>query len=615
MSTLLSGYFGMVCPGEAARNERESDWFCEAADAFPAAAKRTRLGGSVSGAVCIPDALGPVCHNDAASGDWIIFDGRLDEPEAPTGGAPARALAAYRTWGADCPRYLIGDYAFALWDARRATLFAARDPAQSRPLYYAVDGPRFLFASDPRLLLKAGIAPGWDHDYLTTYMVLANLNGERTPYAAIRQIPGGHSVEASRAGVQVRQWWQLPEAESLRYRRNEEYEEHLRVLLRQAVQARLRTARGPVAVALSRGIDSAAIAATAQGLLRDGDAACSSVEAITIALPDYPEGDESRDATRIAAHLKMPQRVVNAQPHPADIVPLLSLLPEPSGLPDRYNLWEPVRDACAARDCRVLLTGAGGEAFTSPPYYLADLWRTRRFPMLLREMARWTTGMPLVDVLQTLLRGLQQPSYDWTPEKRLPRYPWLLRPERCKTDLHSQSLPHPVLRDSYYACIEAGQVTPALQPLFRPAGVELRNPLLDRRIVEFAYSLPVELRLRRRLSDGRIRNKPLLRAAFAAEVPLALTQTNAHLRKYSGHAQSQTMSAFRRRLDCPPDGFAEVVDIDVLRSCLSELQQDRGEKRYLALTTVLADWLAAMEASNRPNILREDRAHLTTGRR
>ena len=96
-----------------------------------------------------PDVPGTVVVADARLDDRDTLCGALGLPPAARAAHDDRALIAkaYRRWGADCPRHLLGDYAFAVWDAAKRTLFCARDHAGVRPFYYAETRRGFVFAS------------------------------------------------------------------------------------------------------------------------------------------------------------------------------------------------------------------------------------------------------------------------------------------------------------------------------------------------------------------------------------------------------------------------------------------------------------------------------------
>ena len=76
-------------------------------------------------------------------------------------------LSAWQKWGRDCPRYLIGDFAFAIWDARQRTLFCARDHIGARPSLLRLTPERLVFASDIRgVLAVPEVSDRLDEDYV-----------------------------------------------------------------------------------------------------------------------------------------------------------------------------------------------------------------------------------------------------------------------------------------------------------------------------------------------------------------------------------------------------------------------------------------------------------------
>lgn len=560
------------------------------------------------------DPLAP----DLEPGSWALCYGRLDglaELRAELGRHAGSAgaslaqlvLAAYVRWGIDCPRCLLGDYAFLLWDAGDRRLLAGRDPAQAVPLYYSIDGEAFRWASCPDPLAEAA-APTrrWDLDYLTTYTVLGNLNWERTPYADVYQVAGGTTVEIHQGKRTVRRWWNLPAAGSLRYRHARDYEAHFRSLLREAVRDRLVT-KGVASVTLSRGIDSSAIAATARELEREGSLSCAGLQAITGSEPDYPEGDESRDAAAIARHLGLAQQIVPTQPYPGDMRIALARSPEPCGVVNNWNFWASMQDVCRDTGSRVLLTGTGGELLSCNPYYLANMLRERRYLQLPGELRQWLgAGLPLRVPLQLAMAGLRGDRISpWEPRQKLPHYPWLRHPELCHVDLESLALPHPLARKLYNWIVEQGHVTAFLPPLFDRGGVELRHPLMDRRLLEFCYALPVSQKLPMRDARGDYHAKAMVRRAFANVLPPGMTKPNAASRVMSGRDLYRDWLTLRKILDRPPDGLEEVVDIPVLRKHAEAYRVDRGGKRWASLTSVLACWLASREQARSAGLLCE----------
>lgn len=545
---------------------------------------------------------------------WAVCDGRLDNEEElralchipDFGEAPSTAqqvLAAYAKWGVDCPVHLLGDYAFVLWDAGRRRLLCARDPAQSKSVFYVFNGTSFRWCRDlPPLLQEPDVSRAYDEIYLTTYMVMSSLNWERTPYKAIQQLSGGHLLVVEKGELRTRQWWQPPAPGSLRFKSDAECREQLRALLHDAVRVRLRS-QSPVAITLSRGADSASLAASAAFLMREGKAPCPSIQCVTFAAPHHPEADESDGAAAIARHLGTNHHIVAPSEDDGNFASSLGLLAEPSGMVVHWNEWKAVRRVCEEEGCRVLLTGIGGELFESQFLYLGDLARDKRWLMLAREFWRWKqAGTSFAAPAKATLRALREPASHWQPHKKLPFYPWLRDAERCKTDWHSLSLRHPIVQGDYHTFVECGAAMGGLQPLFTPAGIEVRNPLMDRRLIEFACALPLERRLPRPGADGRLMNKALLREAVEPELPLALTGPSKPLRAKMGARFERHHQRVSELLAAPPCGLKEaleeVIDLRVLREHLHQMQQDTGSKRYVALTLLLCSWLSQTAAQH-----------------
>ncbi|MGH7197718.1 MAG: lasso peptide isopeptide bond-forming cyclase, partial [Candidatus Omnitrophota bacterium] len=110
------------------------------------------------------DELQPL--EDPSGGAVVAFDGRLDNRGElisllcskvhfnPTKTDAELVLKSYLCWGEDCPRRILGDFAFAIWDKRKQQLFCARDPIGVKPFYYCFDGNKFLFCSEIQPLFK-----------------------------------------------------------------------------------------------------------------------------------------------------------------------------------------------------------------------------------------------------------------------------------------------------------------------------------------------------------------------------------------------------------------------------------------------------------------------------
>ena len=164
--------------------------------------------------------LGHQPMQDAATGNWIVFNGEIynfRELRAELEAAGIRfashsdtevILAAYRTWGEDCFRRLRGMFAVALWDAPRQRLVLARDHMGVKPLYCFNSDKYFLFASEVRTLLQTGLIPRkLDPDGIFTFLAFGSVYEPGTIVEGISAVPSGHRISLDREGLRTREYW------------------------------------------------------------------------------------------------------------------------------------------------------------------------------------------------------------------------------------------------------------------------------------------------------------------------------------------------------------------------------------------------------------------------
>ncbi len=185
-------------------------------------------------------------------------------------GLPDNALVghAFARWGADTPRHLKGDFAFAVWDAHARRLFCARDRMGVRPFYYLHEpGRRFAFATEIRALQALpGFPNTLDETHLADYL-LVTLDHTSTFFRAVRRLPAATHLAVGVEGVSGPQSYWAPDAHTeLVLADDEAYAEGFRAHFGQAVARRLES-RAPVGAALSGGLDSSSIAVVARDLL------------------------------------------------------------------------------------------------------------------------------------------------------------------------------------------------------------------------------------------------------------------------------------------------------------------------------------------------------------
>ncbi|PON18169.1 hypothetical protein C2W62_09350 [Candidatus Entotheonella serta] len=162
-------------------------------------------------------------------------------------------LAAYQCWDSDCAAHLIGDFAFAIWDAPKQRLFAARDAMAMRPLYYRAEPRRALFATEIKQLVALPDVPVRLYEPAVSAH-LAGLFGPLswTCYAGIIQLEPAHALVIDASEHRTWRYWDIDPDAEIRYPREADYAEHFMELFQESVRCRLRSVK-PVGLLLSGG--------------------------------------------------------------------------------------------------------------------------------------------------------------------------------------------------------------------------------------------------------------------------------------------------------------------------------------------------------------------------
>ncbi len=221
-------------------------------------------------------------------------------------------LAAHHRWGDDAPRHLIGDFAYALFDHRTHTLFAARDPMGMRPLFYHHTPNRTLVASEILQLLASGDVPALLHDAAVVRYLYGEFGvPDETFYREVKALPAGHALRIDRDGARVARSWQPDVERRERFIREQDYAERLRELFLRAVHDRLRDG-DPHALLLSGGVDSGSIAAAAGWLAEQGRVA-GPMHTYSWAFPTLPQCDERHLSRLVVERYGLPSVELDAE--------------------------------------------------------------------------------------------------------------------------------------------------------------------------------------------------------------------------------------------------------------------------------------------------------------
>lgn len=401
-------------------------------------------------------------------------------------------LPAYRLWGDACLEYLSGDFAFALWDSQQQRLFCARDQFGIVPFYYARVGNGLIFSNHLNCVrVHPQVSDRLNENAIADFLLFSmNMDMATTTFADIQKLPPGHALIWSEGRINVRRYWQLPEAvECLRYKNPEEYVEQFRELFDRSVADRLRT--DSAGTHLSGGMDSTSIAATAYELMT---ATGSPVDfrAYTIIYKQLLEDDEGDYATQVAEMAGFPIEYLVAEDYIGQAPEQKPeyLYPEPLLIPTQIAEVDITRRV--AGYSRVLLAGFGGDpAFYPSPSYWYKLLQTGQVGYLMRDLMSLIRSGRLprfgvrTQLRRWLGRGQQEIEFpDWfNPDFA----------ERANLKARQQEILSATPQTDRYGMTTAplwSNIFAWSDPGFTGFPVKVRFPFFDLRLVLFLLSVP-----------------------------------------------------------------------------------------------------------------------------
>jgi len=268
----------------------------------------------------------------------------------------------YKLMGTNFINLLDGMFAIALYDEEKETLLLARDKLGKKPLFYSIISEKsVVFASETKAILEIIRTKNFSHHALSEFMTFGYLTGERTAFTEVKSIPPAHFGLYSRNGWSVTKYWQPTYDSKLKISYKEAKEETKR-LLSESVEKRLISER-PVGVFLSGGVDSTLVSALLSKL-HPGD-----FKAFTIGFNDN-NIDESAHASKIAKYLGLKHEIKIVAPDPQILINnITNTLDQPFADTSIIPTYELAK--YAAREIVVAIGGDGGdEVFGGYPRYL-----------------------------------------------------------------------------------------------------------------------------------------------------------------------------------------------------------------------------------------------------
>ena len=432
-------------------------------------------------------------------------------------------MHSYEEWGEDFVHKLRGMFAFALWDARSQTLILVRDRIGIKPLYYTMlEDKTLVFGSELKAILAhPGVKRTIDPRALDLYLTLEYIPAPFSIFQNISKLPAGCLLVYRDGTIQVKNYWKLePNENSARILTKHQLNslmDELYALLKESVRMRL-ISDVPLGAFLSGGIDSSSIV----GLMHELGA--SPIKTFSIGFKESSY-DELRFARSVASKFRTDHEEFVLEPKALELTgKLIHHLDEPFG---DFSIFPTYLVSEMARThVKVILSGDGGdELFGGYEHYQAQKLSRPSVAFLFRKMlSPLLQPIPPSEKKKGVWNKIKRFSqgFEHDPQHRHLRWMIFLSKKNKKSlytadlqreldgiaplyqrtpfrDILNESVYFDSLNRELYLDLRAYLVDDILVKVDRMSmatSLETRVPILDHKVVEFAYSIPGDLKLK-----------------------------------------------------------------------------------------------------------------------
>lgn len=452
-----------------------------------------------------------VLSADARIDNRFELSQQLELPDLPLEmiGDSEFILAAYQKWGENCPKYLLGDFSFVIWDAKQEQLFCVRDHIGIKQFYFYLCDDLFVFGNDIEgLLAHKEVSKLLDDQTIAMFLKGEGIHTKRaTFFEKIKKLPPASTLTITRSDVIEKKYWRIEESPLINYNTYDEYVQKLKDLFESAVDVRLRTIY-PVVSHLSGGIDSSPIAVLAARKLKKRNQKLYAFNWINV-----PENNEYEyESWNFSRRISESENIMHKE---FDI--------DSNFIAKQYEernfftrgtmyMWKEyaVQDMSKNIGARTILSGWGGDELISnrAPNYISYLFSKRElfgvFKSLLYEKKylkySWLKFIKrfLRLFLSTGVIKSLRTKKSHNNNKQYVNYEFINKEFAEFMNIHQNKAWPRLLgvREKQLALYNYGHLENRIESWALsafPKKIEYRYPLLDKRIVEFAIGIPEKL--------------------------------------------------------------------------------------------------------------------------
>lgn len=431
-------------------------------------------------------------------------------------------LMSYIKWGVDCTKYLIGDFAFVIYDFNKNKIFSARDHLGGRTLYYKFINNTFIFSTtiDP-IIEEEELNDRWITDFLSAPSVMNQSEGVETVYKDIYQIPAATALIIDNNSITKNKYWDITKSnKTLKLNSDEEYVSQFIDIFYNAVKSKLRT-NGEVAIKLSGGLDSSSVAATAAPILKEENKKLYSFTSVP--MDNYKKDnnrvvDESKFVKEIKdmyENIEMSLCKSENRDSLKDMPYFLKVFEQPYKTYQNCFWGDEINKRAAEKGCKVILSGQFGNFTISYGNYfthMKTLLKDKKIITFIKDIKRCSEfhNISYYFTLKTVIKNiipykikrkmrkikgenLKTDQFQLVNKELINKYNTFNRFEKIGYNICFGKTDN-MYDERKFILYEAllAQISIIETKLSLENGILLRDPTKDKRVLEFCFSLPTE---------------------------------------------------------------------------------------------------------------------------
>lgn len=519
-------------------------------------------------------------------------------------------LKAYEKWGEKCPEYLLGDFAFAIWDENEEKLFCARDHMGVKPFYYYLDEEMFVFGTEIKALFCVPGVPRELNELKIAFHLVNNIMDKKlTFYNNIIRLTAANSLSIDQIGLNIKKYWELDPKLQIKMSSDDEYILLFRELFEEAVNCRLRSSL-PMGFELSGGLDSSSIVCMAKKILTKIPD-FNNLDTFSYVFNDIPQVDERPYIKKVIDSGGIRNNFIfgdniNLMKNMEDIIWYQE---QPSYNPYMSIIWD-LYKLMQKKSIRVILSGNGGdETISHGKYYIKELAVTLNLKKMIRELnshSKRTNQSFIISLINEVIFPLIPIKIKkiLLQKRGVGRKRFILNKEYAKRYGGEEYLEKSILnsietvnmaRSYHYFLLNNISLQSHMEEIDKISSafsIEPRYPFFDKRLVEFCFAIPDEMKFR--FGWDRYLHRVALENILPKEIRWRSSKMN-----FAPIAQKKLLfeKKYLEKIFHDKNVLSHYVDIDTLRNIYKNFIYGNEYKGlvYLWLAMILYFWLKKNE--------------------